>query len=212
MSMFPAGVLRGGLARLLLSALICFGPVAAEAQAQAPARWIPGQLGNGVPTLEYAATVPLLGKPVRINLVFRCDPTSKGDVHGTLGFDLFLHGVAALKPFSFDDFEGPDAVAGAKGRKPMELIVKRKDKAPLALKVVPSGFAPHITNYAFGVAALSAEPRSEARTLLRALEAADAESLQIIVTDTRQPGLKLDFTVPVAGRQAEFKALLAGLK
>ena len=108
--------------------------------------------------------------------------------------------------------EGPDAVAGAKGRKPMELIVKRKDKAPLVLKVVPNGFAPHITNYAFGIAALSKEPRSDAKTLLRALEAADAESLQIIITDTRQPTLKLDLTVPVAGRQAEFKALLAGLK
>lgn len=190
--------------------LLCFTAIAANAQ---PAgTWKTDKLGDTGRTLAYEATVPLLGKPTKINLVFMCDPVSKGDVHGTVGFDLYLHKIAALKPFSFDDFEGPDSVAGDKGRKPMALIVKRKGKAPLRLDVVPNGFTPHMTNFGFGIADMSKEPKSDAKTLLRALEADDAESLQIIITDTRKPSLKLDLTVPVAGQQAEFKKLLAGLK
>lgn len=194
----------------LFLALLCFALW--PAGAQTAGKWSMDKQGETGRTLQYEATVPLLGKPTRINLVFMCDPVSKGNVHGTLGFDLYLHKVAALKPFAFDDFEGPDSVAGDKGRKPMELIVKRKDKAPLSMKVVPNGFTPHMTNYAFGMADMSKEPRSDAKTLLRALEADDAESLQIIITDTRNPKLKLDLTVPVAGRQADFKKLLTGLK
>ncbi|MDX2220498.1 MAG: hypothetical protein SF172_15885 [Burkholderiales bacterium] len=194
----------------LAVALLCFTAIAATAQ---PAgTWKTDKLGDTGRTLTYEATVPLLGKPTKINLVFMCDPVSKGDVHGTVGFDLYLHKIAALKPFSFDDFEGPDSVAGDKGRKPMELIVKRKDKAPLVLKVVPNGFTPHVTNYGFGMADVSKEPKSDSKTLLRALESPDAESLQIIITDTRNPKLKLDLTVPVAGQQAAFKTLLTGLK
>lgn len=196
----------------LQCSLALFGFSVLAATAQPAPTWKSEKLGDTGRTLTYEATVPLLGKPTKINLVFMCDPISKGDVHGTVGFDLYLHKVAALKPFSFDDFEGPDSVAGEKGRKPMTLIVKRKGKAPLKLDLVPNGFTPHMTNYAFGIAAMSKEPKSDAKTLLRALEVDDAESLQIIITDTRKPTLKLDLTVPVAGRQADFKALLTGLK
>lgn len=94
----------------------------------------------------------------------------------------------------------------------MELIVRRSGKEPLSLKVVPSGSTPKVGSFRFGVADLSKEPKSPSRTLLRALEAADAQSLQIIITDTRKPTVKLDVTVPVAGRQADFKTLLTGLK
>lgn len=204
--------LRQSGAAFVLPCIMLACALAGPAAAQAPGKWSTDKLGDTGRTLAYEATVPLLGKPIKINLVFMCDPVSKGEVNGTVGFDLYLHKVAALKPFAFDDFEGPDAVAGDKGRKPMELIVKRKDKAPLTLKVVPSGFTPHMTNYGFGLAAMSKEPKSDAKTLLRALESADAESLQIIITDTRNPKLKLDLTVPVAGRQADFKTLLTGLK
>lgn len=195
---------------LFFATLLCFTALAASAQPAAT--WKADKQGDTGRTLAYAATVPLLGKPTKINLVFMCDPVSKGDVHGTVGFDLYLHKVAALKPFSFDDFEGPDSVAGEKGRTPMALIVKRKGKAPLRLDVVPNGFTPHTANFAFGIAAMSKEPTSDAKTLLRALEADDAESLQIIITDTRKPTLKLDLTVSVAGQQAEFRKLLTGLK
>ncbi|MBL8516803.1 MAG: hypothetical protein JNM76_07510 [Betaproteobacteria bacterium] len=208
----PRITLRNALHRgaRLFATLLCATAIVASAQ---PAgTWKTDKLGDTGRTLTYEATVPLLGKPTKINVVFQCDPISKGDVHGTVGFDLYLHKVAALKPFSFDDFEGPDAVAGDKGRKPMALIVKRKGKPPLRMDIVPNGFTPHMSNYAFGIAAMSKEPKSEAKTLLRALEADDAESLQIIITDTRKPSLKLDLTVPVAGRQADFKALLTGLK
>lgn len=211
----PAQTVRTLRQRLIccMHALIAlFGFTALAATAQPAGTWKADKLGDTGRTLTYEATVPLLGKPTKINLVFMCDPVSKGDVHGTVGFDLYLHKVAALKPFSFDDFEGPDSVAGDKGRKPMALIVKRKGKPPLRMDVVPNGFTPHMTNYAFGIAAMSKEPKSDEKTLLRALEADDAESLQIIITDTRKPSLKLDLTVPVAGQQAAFRKLLAGLK
>ena len=77
------------------------------------ATWTAEVQEGGNRYLSWSATVPLLGKPTKINLAFQCNPKSEKDVHGTLGFDLYLHGIAALKPFSFDDFDGPDAKAGA---------------------------------------------------------------------------------------------------
>ena len=53
---------------------------------------------------------------------------------------------------------------------------------------------------------------SEEKTILQALGTAGAESIRIVITDPRDAKLTLDITVPVAGKQAEFQALLKGVK
>lgn len=202
--------LQAGITRV---SLLCFTSLALMASAQGVAgKWEAEKTDNGARYLSWNATVPLLGKPTKVNLAFRCDLTNTKEAQGTLGFDLYVHGVAALKPFAFDDFEGPDATAGADGRKLMELTVARKGKAPLVLRVAPSGFTPHMTNYGFGVADVSKLAKSDSRTLLTALANDDAESLKVSITDPKNAKLKLEFTVPVAGKQADFRTLIAGLK
>jgi len=193
-----------------LLVLACVG-LSAMAKPAAP-EWKAELQDHGNRYLTWSATVPLMGKPTKINLAFQCNPKSEKDVHGTLGFDLYIHGIAALKPFAFDDFDGPDAKAGADGRKLMAVTVTRKDKPPIKFHFAPNGFTPHITNFGFGVADLSKLAKSESRSLLQALAGNDAETLMISITDPRNAKLSLQFTVPVAGRQAEFRTLMTGLK
>lgn len=194
----------------LLVMLACVG-ISASAQT-ASSEWKAEKAENGNRYLTWSATVPLLGKPTKINLAFQCNPESEGDVHGTLGFDLYIHEVAALKPFSFEDFDGPDATAGADGRKLMTLTVARNGKPPFVLQVSPNGFTPHMSNFAFGMADVSELPKSDSRNLLAALANDDAESLKVSITDPRNSKLQIEFTVPVAGRQADFRTLMTGLK
>lgn len=203
---FDRGVALGAL----LLMLACVG-LSASAQTGS-SDWKVELAENGNRYLTWSATVPLLGKPTEINLAFQCNPESDKDVHGTLGFDLYIHGVAALKPFSFEDFDGPDATAGADGRRLMALTVARNGKPPFVLQVAPNGFTPHMSNFAFGMADLSTLPKSDSRTLLKALASDDAESLTVSITDPRNAKLKLEFTVPVAGKQADFRSLMTGLK
>jgi hypothetical protein len=74
-----------------------------------------------------------------------------------------------------------------------------------------SGWTPGPKNFAFGTSAESQRATSTEKTVLQAL-AADAESLQLTITDPRNPKLKLEFSVPITEKRGEFKALLAGLK
>ena len=181
----------------------------------APAQTTPGSWKvtpaiNGR-SLTWSSTVPLLGKPTKVSLEFTCDPKSVKDVYGTLGLELAISNAAALKPFSFDDFDGPDATAGADGRKHLELTVTRKGKPPLVIKSTPNGGS-HDPNFNFSFQAMSKLPKSEPRTILTALASDDAETLKIVITDPRNAKLKLEVTVPVAGKQADFRTLMTGLK
>ncbi len=182
---------------------------AQSAFAAAPAGKWTAEVQSTTRFLSYTATVPLLGKPTKITLAFSSDPTHTKDVNGTIGFDLYIDKIAALAPFAFDDFDGPDAITA--DRTLMVVTIARKGKPALTFKLSPNGFHPHETNFAFGVAEMSHVPVSEPKTIVRAL-AAGAESLRITITDPRNAQRKLDVTVPVAGKEAEFKALLAGLK
>ena len=151
--------------------------------------------------------MPLLGKPTAVTVAFFCNPKRSANDNGTLGFDLYLMKVAALAPFHFADFDGPDAtVTGTL----LSVTVTRAGAAPLAISLTPNGWTPHESNFAFGVADVS-HVASEEKTILQAL-AAGADSFRIVITDPRDAKLKLDLTVPVAGKQAEFQALLKGVK
>ena len=191
-----------GVAFLCLSAIL-------PAHAQiAAVKWESSRSENGTRYLTYSATATIMGMATPISVRFFCDPApSKNDVHGTVGFDFYLSGVARLKPFNFSDFEGPDARTG----KLMLVTVNRKGKPPLTYSLAPSGGTPHESNFVFGIADESRVVKSDAKSILKALSD-DGESMEITITDSRNRKLKIELTVPVADKQAEFKALLAGLK
>ena len=172
------------------------------------AKWESTRSDNGTRYLTYTASATLLGKLTPFSVSFFCDPApSKNDIHGALGFDLQIRGVDRLKPFNFNDFEGPDARTG----RLMRVTVNRKGRPILALKLAPNGATPQEGDFAFGIADESRVVRSDSKSILRAI-ADNGESMQVTITDSRNPKLKLEFDIPVADKQAEFNALLLGLK
>jgi len=173
------------------------------------AKWDPLKSQANSRTLQYSASASLLGKPSAVSLKFYCDTTSTKTQTGALGFDLVIAKVADLAPFGFEAFEGPDAPAAK--RKLLRATVTRPGKPPLVLNIAPAGWSPDGPNFAFGVSAPSQQAGRNARTLLRAL-ADGAETLSISITDAKNPKLKLELSIPVADKAADFKALIAGLK
>lgn len=194
--------LLSGSVFLLLSAI-----VPARAESPEP-KWEVEMTENGARHLNYIATVSLLGKQIPIGLTFRCDLTETEFEHGTLGFDLYIKNVEPLESFHFEDFEGPDAAAS--GRKLLHVAVLRKGSPPLNFDFAPSGSIPSERNFYFGIADVTTA-RSPEKELLQAL-ANGAETLELSITDSRDPKVKLEVTVPVYGKEKDFKAMLEGLK
>ncbi len=199
---------RMTLAWLAMAAGVTFAGSASGAEVGAAKhQWKVNQHEN-TRFLGFSTSVPLLGKVTQVEVVFYADPTpSKNDIHSTLGFDFFVEGTGKLAAFNFEAFEGPDANPG----RAMQITITRNGKPPLILKLTPSGASPSEGKFIFGLADMSRKITSESKTILKAL-ADDALTMQIVVTDVRNANIKLALTIPVAERQADFKALLTGLK
>jgi hypothetical protein len=158
--------------------------------------------------LNLTTSATLNGKDTPVSLRFYCDPSpSKGLVHSTLGIEITFSEIAKLKPFDFEGFEGPDANPGKK----MVLTITRSGNQASTFKLVPSGSSPSDGAFMFSINDASRDAKSPSKTVLTAL-GNNAESLKIIITDVRDPKLKLEINIPVADKQAEFIALLSGLK
>ncbi|MGE4073585.1 MAG: hypothetical protein AB7E72_20630 [Lysobacterales bacterium] len=194
-----------GLALAACAMLFQSAPTSA---ADAAGSWEATQEGS-TRFLLWSGQVELLGKPTQISLNFNSDPTHTAELSGVIGFDLYLASKSALAPFSFDDFEGPDAVSAE--RLLMHISVTGSKAAEFAVEASPSGWSPSGSNFAFGLAAPSFEPDSRERRLVAALAAEGAEQLRISIRDYRDPSLKLEFALPVAGQQQAFAALLEHL-
>lgn len=193
-------------ARPLALLLCCFlAPHMAGAQ-EPPGKWSSALLSGGGRALTYKA----VDGPGGFEIGFFCDTTYTPSERGALGFNLRVNAVSKLKNFSFVDFEGPDAPAQAK--KLLTARVIRKGGPPLVLPMRASGSFVDTDAFAFSVAEVTRVASSEPKTLLKALAAADAESLQITVTDFRNPKSTLVFTIPVATRRPDFNVLLTGVK
>jgi hypothetical protein len=195
--------------RVLLFVALCFVPLAIYAGgASGPMIW-DSTTQSSMRYLTLNAMMPLLGKDIPFSLSFHADAMDSKDVHGTIGFDLYVDKIATLKAFHFADFEGPDAPAGAKAL--MQITLASKGKPAKVFKVAVSGSYPSDNNFVFGLAELSNVAKSDVKTILRAL-AQDVDTMQIIVTDYRDAKTKLVFNIPVTTQRAEFKTLLKDFK
>lgn len=191
---------RCGALAVAILVMAGFDPVQAqkwEATAQDSQHW-----------LKYSASAPLLGHPTPFSIAFHCDPKSGNDVFGTLGFDVSVKDVAELKQFPFDDFEGPDAPVAAK----VEATIINAKGDEVSIRTQASGGYSSADTFCFGIADLSKDAKSPAKSILRALAEPGVETLQITIADPRDPKLKLEFGIAIAGRQKEFETLLTGLK
>lgn len=194
---------------ILLGCWLLLLPACLMAQSDAPPGWSASQQGS-TRMLNWNGVVSLLDQQTRISLRFSADPTHTRELTGAVGFDLYLpDDVAALAPFNFDDFDGPDAPAAEHDW--VQITVERKDQQDLVLHTSASGWTPDGNNFAFGVNALSYEKDSVPRNLLVAL-AAGAERVRISITDPQVTTRKLEFVLDVTGQQAAFAELLTDLR
>ncbi len=116
---------------------------------------------------------------------------------------------AKLQPFNFTAFEGPDAPAASK--KLLQVTVMQSGKPVLSMSSEVYGSTLDANQFAFMMSDLTRASKSTSKSILRKLSEG-ADMLQLTVTDYKNPKLKLEFSVPVAGKQAAFKTLLAGVK
>lgn len=166
---------------------------------------------NDNPTLRsltYTSSANLLGKKNAFTVDFFCDPNISKNSAGALGFDLIVD-KALLPGFNFEAFEGPDAVAS--GKKLMQITILQQGKSVLTINSELSGSTPDTGRFNFGVSDLSRAANSTTKSVLKKL-GEDVDTLLLTVTDHKNPKLKLAFSIPVSGKQADFKALFAGVK
>jgi hypothetical protein len=158
--------------------------------------------------LNFSSTTSLLGKNTPFTVSFFCDPTASKDSAGALGIEIVFNN-AKLQPFNFTAFEGPDAPAASK--KLLQATVMQHGKPLLSVSSEVYGSTLEANQFAFMMSDLTRASKSTSKSILRKLSE-DADMLQLTVTDYKNPKLKLEFSVPVAGKQAAFKTLLAGVK
>jgi hypothetical protein len=158
--------------------------------------------------LNFSSTTSLLGKNTAFTVSFFCDPTVSKDSAGALGLEIILNN-AKLQPFNFAAFEGPDAPAASK--KLLQVTVMQQGKPVLSMSSEVYGSRLEANQFAFMMSDLTRASKSTSKSILRKLSE-DADTLQLSITDHKNPKLKLEFSVPLAGKQAAFKALLAGVK
>ncbi len=118
---------RAGVATVLVSAtLLC------SAQTAPAAKWQASGLDNSTRYLSYSATGPLLCIPTGFVVYFFCCRLSTRTEKGMLGIQVHVENVAALKPFQFDAFEGPDATTN--GKKLLRIAVNRPGQPAYAIE------------------------------------------------------------------------------
>jgi hypothetical protein len=158
--------------------------------------------------LNFSSATSLLGKNTAFTVSFFCDPTVSKDSAGALGLEIVLNN-AKLQPFNFAAFEGPDAPAASK--KLLQVTVMQQGKPVLSMSSEVYGSTLEANQFAFMMSDLTRASKSTSKSILRKLSE-NADTLQLSITDHKNPKLKLEFSVPLAGKQAAFKALLAGVK
>lgn len=147
-----------------------------------------------------------MGKSVPVELQFFCSFENTKMLHGAIGFDMRVSGVATLAPFSFDDFEGPDAPTTEKSL--MRVSVNRTGQPALAYQASPSGSYVADGVFVFEVSEMTQKPSSIAKSVVKALADDKAESLNIVITDPKDAKRSIDLTVAVADKRGDFKALM----
>jgi hypothetical protein len=148
--------------------------------------------------------------PAKLTLFSNAEHTVNS--RGTLGLRVEIAHYAALHGFHFSDFEGPDAPARTQPL--MEITIQRSSGLPLSFKLAPAGFVSSDATsdqpfFVFTVASPAGEP-SIAKEILKALDD-NARSLQIAITDMRDPATKLQLVAPITERKAGFAKLVEQL-
>ncbi len=148
----------------------------------------------------------LMGQSVPVELEFFCSFENTKILHGAIGFDMRVGAVGKLAPFSFDDFEGPDAPTI--GKSLMRIGVDRSGQAALTYQASPSGSYVADGVFMFEVSEMTQKPSSIAKSIIKALADDKAQTLHIAIADPHDPKRMLDVSLAVADKHGDFKALM----
>jgi hypothetical protein len=159
-------------------------------------------------TLAYSGNATVLGHETRLDASFYCSTERTKMATGAIGFDVEIAHPDTIKEFHFDDFEGPDAPSLK--RKLLTATVVHADGTRQNFEASPTGWYSVHEGFAFEVSDVFYRKGSTARRILEAL-AKDASALTLVVTDYRVSSIRLELTIPVAGRGDDFRWLLAQL-
>ncbi len=174
----------------------------------------PGTWSSEAGVLRYSATVSLLGKATPVELAFGCEVVANQCTESGSSVDWAILKTAPLKPFNFDAFDVSRINAKVENRL-MQITITRKGQPDFVRTVRAAGVEPskgffvfHLNPNSVIVEQNPKKQPSSVPEILQALAADGATSLTISVTDSKNAKLKLDVTVPLAGKQAEFRKLL----
>src|SRR5215831_2267979 len=200
----PSRLLLLGTCLAALSA-----PIAAGAQPR-PAKGVWSQSTDGKGRmLTYTSEAAILGQETRVEARFYCNPEKTKMTTGAIGFELEIANPEKIKSFHFDDFEGPDAVAGK--RQLLTAAVARANGTEQRFQASPSGSYSVMESFVFEVSEVFYRTGSPARKVLEALRT-EASSLRVVIVDDQVSTTRIELTIPMTGRSDAFRWLLADLK
>jgi hypothetical protein len=159
-------------------------------------------------TLSYSSSATVLGHDTRIDASFYCSTERTKMSTGAIGFDVEIAHPDAIKEFHFDDFEGPDAPSLK--RKLMTATIVHTSGTKQRFDASPTGWYSVHEGFAFEVSEVFYRKESTARRILEGL-ANDAATLTLDIVDYRVSTTRIALTIPITGRSADFRWLIAEL-
>lgn len=199
-----------------LAGIVCLASIGASHAA--PGTWSSNTDANSR-SLTYSATTTLLGKATPVELLFGCQVTANQCVKKSSNIDFVILKTGPLKPFNFDAFDVSSTANKKVENLLMQITIKRKGQPDLDRKMRAAGTEPsqgffvfHLNPNSVVVEQNPKEQPNGVPEILQAIAAEGATSLTIRVTDSKDAKLKLELTVPIAGKQADFQALLKGMR
>ena len=154
-------------------------------------------------------TTTVLGSTCSTRLQFMATQDQGEGVTGLLSLEFTVSPAESIKGFDFRYFEGPDAPGG--DQKLMRITVTRADKRFVHTFYQAGYWSAEVDGgFVFETSDVTRDKRSPFRKLLNQLREG-GQSLEIAVTDGKNPARVISVTYPLSGSKSVFKALLEGL-
>jgi hypothetical protein len=151
----------------------------------------------------------VLGVPCNSRLKFICTQDQKGAT-GCLSMEFTIAPYSKIAGFDFEFFEGPDAPVG--GKKLMSITLA-KDGKQTRIQESPGGWvsAEIEDGFVFGYATPTKNRNGYMRKVINQI-IGGAETIEVAVTDGKNPSKVVSVIFPVVNGRESFKSLLKGIK
>lgn len=151
----------------------------------------------------------LLGSRCSARLEFTVTRDDGAGATGMLNLEFTVSPAGSIPDFDFQYFEGPDAPA--RGQTLMTITVTQGSEHVVRTFGQNGYWSAEVDDgFAFQTASMTRDRESDVRRLLDQLREG-ARSIEISVTDGRNPAIVLSASFPLSSSEAVFEALLEGI-